>query len=70
MSQFMQLGQTAIQNKNMAEAVDWFSKALEESPKDPQIQACLGQSLCWEGLRDQGIIHLRQSGQVLLKKAR
>ena len=70
MSQFMQLGQTAIQNKNMAEAVDWFSKALEESPKDPQIQACLGQSLCWEGLRDQGIIHLRQSGQLLLKKAR
>jgi Tfp pilus assembly protein PilF len=70
MSQFMQLGQAAIQQKNIAEAVGWFTKALTETPKDPQVLACLGQSLCWQGQRDQGIIHLRQSGQLLLKKAR
>ena len=66
----MQLGQAAIQNKNIAEAVDWFTKALEENPKDPQINACLGQSLCWQGRREEGITHLRHSGQLLLKKAR
>jgi len=70
MSQFMQLGQAAIQKSNIAEAVDWFTKALEENPKDPQVMACLGQSLCWQGKREQGIVHLRQSGQLLLKKAR
>ena len=66
----MQLGQAAIQNKNIAEAADWFTKALAENPKDPQVLACLGQSLCWQGKRDEGIVHLRQSGQLLLKKAR
>lgn len=66
----MQLGQAAIQNKNINEAVAWFTKALYESPKDPQVKACLGQSLCWQGQRDQGIGFLRQSGQQLLKKAR
>lgn len=70
MSQYMQLGQAAIQNKNPAEAVDWFTKALQDNPKDPQIMACLGQSLCWLGKRDSGLKHLRHSGQVLLKKAR
>jgi Flp pilus assembly protein TadD len=70
MSQFMQLGQAAIQKKNVAEAVDWFTKASEENPKDPQVTACLGQSLCWQGKRDEGIVHLRHSGQLLLKKAR
>lgn len=66
----MQLGQAAIQKKNIDEAVEWFTKASEESPKDPQVKACLGQSLCWTGKRDEGIMHLRQSGQLLLKKAR
>lgn len=66
----MQLGQAAIQNKNLAEAVVWFAKAATENPKDPQVKACLGQSLCWQAKRDEGILHLRQSGELLLKKAR
>jgi tetratricopeptide (TPR) repeat protein len=70
MNQFMQLGQAAIQNKKIDEAVEWFTKAAQESPKDPQVKACLGQSLCWQGQRDKGVILLRQSGQLLLKKAR
>jgi Flp pilus assembly protein TadD len=70
MNQYLQLGQAAIQNKNINEAVNWFSKAFQESPKDPQIKACLGQSLCWQGRRDEGLVHLRQSGEILIKKAR
>ena len=70
MTHYMQLGQTAIQNKNIAEAVDCFTKAAIETPKDPQVRACLGQSLCWQGRIDEGTAHLRQSGQLLLKKAR
>ena len=66
----MQLGQAAIQKNNINEALEWFWKASEENPKDPQVKACLGQTLCWQGKRDEGISHLRQSGQLLLKKAR
>ncbi|MCQ8117260.1 tetratricopeptide repeat-containing sulfotransferase family protein [Methylomonas rosea] len=66
----MQRGQQAIQNKNIPEAIEWFSKALTETPKDPQVLACLGQALCWLGDRKQGLIHLKQSGQLLLKKAK
>ncbi|MBD9363186.1 sulfotransferase [Methylomonas sp. EbB] len=66
----MQLGQAAVQQKNFSEAVAWFTKAAEASPKDPQIKACLGQSLCWQGQREEGLAHLHQSGQLLLKKAR
>lgn len=66
----MRLGQAAIQNKNLPEAVHWFSQAAQENPKDPQVLACLGQALCWQGRRDEGLVHLRQSGQLLSKKAR
>lgn len=66
----MHLGQTAVQQKNFSEAVAWFTKAAADSPKDPQIMACLGQSLCWLGKREEGLAHLHQSGQLLLKKAR
>lgn len=70
MSESLRLGQAAIQNKNLPEAVKWFSQAAQENPKDPQILACLGQSLCWQGKRDEGVAYLRQSGQLLAKKAR
>jgi len=70
MNEAMRLGQAAIQNKNLPEAVKQFGLALKESPKDPQILACLGQALCWQGQRDEGIVYLRQSGQLLAKKAR
>ena len=66
----MRLGQAAIQHKNFPEAITWFGKAAAENPKDPQILACLGQALCWQGKREEGLAYLRQSGQVLLKKAR
>lgn len=66
----MRLGQAAIQNQNLPEAIKWFSQAAKESPKDPQILACLGQALCWQGNKDEGLRYLRQSGQVLAKRAR
>ena len=70
MNPFMQLGQAAVQNKDFGSAVEWFAKAAADNPKDPQIKACLGQSLCWLGKKNEGLAHLRQSGQLLLKKAR
>jgi len=70
MSESMRLGQAAIQNKNLPEAVHWFSQAAKESPKDPQVLACLGQTLCWQGRKEEGIKHLRQSGELLAKKAK
>lgn len=66
----MERGQAAVQQKNFAAAAECFGKALAESPKDPQIAACLGQSLCWLGDRDAGLKYLRLSGQWLLKKAK
>ena len=69
-SLLMQQGQAAINAKNFAEAVACFAQAAKESPKDPQIQACLGQSYCWQGLRAQGLKYLRVSGQFLLKRAK
>jgi tetratricopeptide (TPR) repeat protein len=70
MSLLMQRGQAAINAKNFAEAVACFTQAAKESPKDPQVQACLGQSYCWQGLREQGLKHLRVCAQLLLKKAK
>ena len=66
----MRLGQAAIQKKNLSEAIIHFSQALKESPKDPQILACLGQAFCWQGKLNEGLIYLRKAGQVLAKKAR
>ncbi|WP_367154277.1 sulfotransferase [Methylomonas sp. HYX-M1] len=70
MSDYLRLGHTAIQNKNLPEAVNWFSQAAKQNPKDPQTLACLGQALCWQGEKEQGLGYLRQSGQLLGKKAR
>jgi len=66
----MQRGYTATQSNNFSEAAEWFQQAVAENPKDPQPLACLGQSLCWLGRRDEGLAHLRRSGGLLLKKAR
>jgi Flp pilus assembly protein TadD len=70
MNESMRLGQAAIQNKNLPQAIIHFSQALKESPKDPQILACLGQAFCWQGKLDEGLDYLRKSGQVLAKRAR
>ncbi|BBA32332.1 sulfotransferase [Methylocaldum marinum] len=70
MTTYIQRGHAAIQSRNVAEAAEWFEKAVVENPKDGQAKACLGQALCWLGRRKEGIAHLRQSGQLLMKKAR
>jgi tetratricopeptide (TPR) repeat protein len=70
MSNSMQRGQAAIQSKNFQEAAEWFGKAVSEQSKDPQPLACLGQTLCWLGKREEGIAQLRRAGHLLAKKAR
>lgn len=70
MSEAMRLGQAAIQNKDIPEAIHWFGVAVKENPKDPQMLACLGQALCWQGDKKQGLQYLHQAGQILCKRAR
>lgn len=67
---YIQRGQIAIHAKNPDEATQWFRQAVTADPKDVQAKACLGQSLCWLGRRDEGIGYLRQAGELLAKKAR
>lgn len=66
----LQRGALALQSKNLDEAVEWFRKAVAETPTDAQAEACLGQALCWQGRREEGLTHLRRSGSLLLKLAR
>lgn len=65
----MQRGYAAIKDYNIAEAAQWFEKALNETPEDAQAMAWLGQSLCNIGRRDEGIPYLRQAGQYFVGKA-
>lgn len=70
MTNSLQRGYAAIQARNFVDAVQWFEKALAETPEDAQAMSWLGQTLCSLGRRAEGSIHLRQSGQHLLEKAR
>jgi Flp pilus assembly protein TadD len=70
MNSAMQRGQAAIQSRNLPEALHWFEQAARENPKDAQVQACVGQTLCWLGRREEGLERLRESGRILVKKAR
>lgn len=70
MTSFLQNGQAALQTKKFDEAVDCFTKALAETPKNALVLALLGQSLCWIGQREKGLKYLHQAGIVLLKKAK
>lgn len=67
---FMQRGHAAVQARDFAMAAQWFERATQDNSKDSQARAALGQSLCWLGRLEEGLEHLRQSGQLLAKKAR
>jgi len=70
MTEYMQRGQAAINNRDAAEAVKWFEKAVKKSPRDPQALASLGQSLCWLKQPKKGLEYLYKAGIQLEKKAR
>lgn len=70
MTSFMQRGFAAVKDYNIAEAAQWFEKALKENPEDTTAMAWLGQSLCNIGRRDEGLPYLRQAGQHFLEMAR
>ncbi|MCD2451382.1 sulfotransferase [Methylicorpusculum oleiharenae] len=70
MTSFLQRGAAAVQTQNMPEALVWFEKAVAENAKDAQAHACLGQTLCWLGRRDEGVRQLHKAGQILLKNVR
>lgn len=70
MTNAIQRGAAAMQSRNLPEALAWFEKAATENPKDAQAKACVGQTLCWLGRREEGLAHLRQAGHLLVRKAR
>lgn len=70
MTHFLQRGQAAINARNTTEAIQWFDKAVQETPLDPQALACLGQALCWNNQQKIGLPYLHKAGKQLAKKAR
>jgi len=70
MTNYIQLGQAAINSRNTTEAVHWFEKAVDKNPQDAQALACLGQTLCWANLQKQGLTYLHKAGKQLIKSAR
>ncbi len=70
MNDFFQQGQNAIKAKNLNTAIEMFKKALQQSPKNPNVLASLGQALCWDDHYLEGIEFLRAAGRQLSKKAK
>lgn len=70
MTDSLQRGYAAFQARNLAEAAQWFDKALTEDPYDIQARAWLGQALCSLGRRFEGTGYLREAGRDLLEHAR
>ena len=66
----MERAQIAVKAGNHAQAAQWFEKALQETPDNPQAMIGFGQSLCNLGRRVEGTDYFRQAGQHFLKKAR
>lgn len=62
----MQSGLAAVQAQNAREAAEWFAKALQENPQDPQAMAWLGQCLCNLGQEEEGLVHLRDAARTYL----
>lgn len=65
----MERAQLAVKARNHAQAVQWFEKALQDNPENPQAMLGLGQSLCNLGQRREGTSCLRQAGQHFLQIA-
>jgi len=70
MNDFFQQGQNALKAKNLNSAIELFRKALQQSPKNPNVLASLGQALCWNDHYLEGIKYLHAAGRQLSKKAR
>lgn len=70
MINYMQMGLVAAQKRDLGAAVRWFELAVTQSPDDADARAWLGQTLCSQGQRQQGVAHLQYAGRALLRAAR
>ncbi len=70
MTNYMQMGRVAAQKRDLTAAVRWFEQAVAQSPDDADARAWLGQVLCGQGQRQQGVAHLRYAGGLLLRAVR
>jgi tetratricopeptide (TPR) repeat protein len=69
-SSFLENGYAAAQQNNIDAAVQWFKKAVQQHPNNPEPLACLGQALFWQGEHQHGISYLRKTAKLIAKKTR
>jgi Flp pilus assembly protein TadD len=60
-----QQARRAVAGGDFSEAEHWFRRLHSAKPNDPQVLAGLGQSLCWQGRRREGIGYLLKSAKIL-----
>ncbi len=70
MNPFIQLGQQAVEQKNLPQALAWFEKAHAQDPSNPLARAWLGQVQCKLGQQQSGVAHLVAAARRLIDNAR
>lgn len=63
--QVMQQAWQAVAQRNVAAVMHWFEKALSMRPADPHALAGLGQALCWQERRREGLQYLQRAASEL-----
>lgn len=67
--QVMQQAWQAVGQRNVAAVMHWFEKALSMRPGDPHALAGLGQALCWQERRREGLQYLQRAARELEAEA-
>jgi len=55
----------AVAHRDLAATLYWFRQALSIQPGNVQALAGLGQALCWQQQRREGLIYLQQAARLL-----
>ena len=64
-----QHAQQAIARSDFAQAEAWFRLLHKAKPTDAYFLASLGQSLCWQNRRKDGVTYLLQAANLLARQA-
>ena len=60
--------QSAISTGDFSAAAFWFRRILEHKPRNAEVMASLGQALCWQRRRKEGLYWLNKSADILCRK--
>ncbi|MGY6277225.1 sulfotransferase [Methylomonas sp. MgM2] len=67
--QLLQLALRAVANRDVEGATAGFRAVLKVRPKHAEALAGLGQALCWQDYRREGLAYLQQAARILEKGA-